>query len=357
MLTFVWYRKQRDYDVNSLELHKEILKFCDNISPKPCETVMRNEVVQRVSTVIQNRWPRAEVKVFGSFNTGLYLPMSDIDIVVFGNFPLSICSLGYELRLADIATPGSLSVLDKASVPIIKFEDKRTEVKVDISVNMNSGIKSAEKVKAFLKQYPLLDKMILVIKQFLYQRNLNEVYSGGIGSYSVVLLIVSFFQHCCKCDMDDGNLGVLLTKFFELYGKEFDYAKNGIQVDGNGSYFNKCFESVNTLLIKDPADPTNIIKGAWNIWKVKCAFRDAHDSLSFVLSNSSGCNYSFLGLIVSVPDKVVRYRKWVEEEWGRALSTHHSNQSPATSFLTMDYGSTTFDKKLGYKMARIFNLS
>lgn len=29
-------------------------------------------------------WPQARVEVFGSFRTGLYLPTSDIDLVVIG---------------------------------------------------------------------------------------------------------------------------------------------------------------------------------------------------------------------------------------------------------------------------------
>jgi non-canonical poly(A) RNA polymerase PAPD5/7 len=34
----------------------------------------------------------------------------------------------------------------------------------------------------------------MVLKQFLLQRDLNEVYTGGIGSYSLILMIVSFLQ-------------------------------------------------------------------------------------------------------------------------------------------------------------------
>jgi non-canonical poly(A) RNA polymerase PAPD5/7 len=35
---------------------------------------------------------------------------------------------------------------------------------------------------------------VTVLKQFLYQKELNEVYSGGISSYSLVLLTISFLQ-------------------------------------------------------------------------------------------------------------------------------------------------------------------
>ena len=66
-------------------------------------------------------------------------------------------------------------VLDKASVPIIKLTDQRTKIKVDISFNMANGLKSVELVKLYRRQFPPLQKLICVLKQFLLQRDLNEV--------------------------------------------------------------------------------------------------------------------------------------------------------------------------------------
>ena len=40
-------------------------------------------VVLRVEEAIKQEFPGARVEVFGSFQTGLYLPTSDIDMVVF----------------------------------------------------------------------------------------------------------------------------------------------------------------------------------------------------------------------------------------------------------------------------------
>ena len=66
-------------------------------------------------------------------------------------------------------------VLDKASVPIIKLTDRNSNVKVDISFNMENGLRTAELVKMYKKQFPALQKLIYVLKQFLLQRDLNEV--------------------------------------------------------------------------------------------------------------------------------------------------------------------------------------
>lgn len=45
-----------------------------------------------------------------------------------------------------------------------------------------------------LQKYSLLPYLILVLKQFLLQRDLNEVFTGGISSYSLILMAISFLQ-------------------------------------------------------------------------------------------------------------------------------------------------------------------
>ena len=356
IIIFVSYRKLRDYDINSLELlHKEILEFCDDISPRPSEETMRKEVVQKVKSFVRSKWYGAEVKVFGSFDTGLYLPTSDIDLVVIGDCDLY--SLELELLSSDMFTPGTLNVLRKASVPIIKYEDKESKVKVDISFNMESGLRSAKKVKEYMELYPLLKNMLLVIKHYLYEQDLNEVYTGGIGSYSVILLIISFFQtRCSKSELKDGNLGVLLTNFFEFYGTMFDYSDKGIRLEGAGSYFNKTMLD-NTLMIKDPADPTNVIKGTWNFWKVKEAFRRAFDFLSWTLNNNRGHLSPIHSPVALISEKLRSYRRLVEEKYGRTRpAIGHQSSRPYTAvqkYTTLTRGSASpFDKKSSYKMSR-----
>lgn len=79
-------------------------------------------------------------------------------------------------------------------VPIVKLTEKSSGVKIDISFNMNNGLRSAELIKEFKAKFPALGKLVLVLKQFLLQRDLNEVFHGGISSYSLILMTVSFLQ-------------------------------------------------------------------------------------------------------------------------------------------------------------------
>lgn len=60
-------------------------------------------------------------------------------------------------------------------VPIIKLTDRLTDIKIDISFNMTNGLRSVELIKHFKKKFPAMQKLIYVLKQFLLQRDLNEV--------------------------------------------------------------------------------------------------------------------------------------------------------------------------------------
>lgn len=111
---------------------------------------------------------------------------------MWSNLPLH--TLEKALIDQNIVEQSSVKVLDKASVPIVKLTDKETDIKIDISFNMSNGVKSAELIKEFKKQFPCLEKLVMVLKQFLLQRDLNEVFTGGISSYSLILMTISFLQ-------------------------------------------------------------------------------------------------------------------------------------------------------------------
>lgn len=327
--------KTRSYAFSTLGLHEEVLDFYQFMLPRPSEQAMRNEVVERVTRIIKNKWSDATVEVVGSFNYGLYLPTSDVDLVVFGKWPVPpLFVVEQEIRRANIFVPKSLLVIDKTSVPIIKFTDKCTEVKVDISFNIDSGLQSAHICKFYMNHYPVLDKLVIVIKQFLYQRNLNEVNTGGINSYCLLLLVVSFLQHHprIRADSEDVNLGVLLTEFFELYGRNFNYQKVGIRVDNGGSYFSKAEYGMeeSILCISNPLNARNNIGWAcYGMWTIKHAFECAYVTLARALLGKEqyySSNKTVLSLIISVSDEVMAYREWIDQRWGFVpppINAHH----------------------------------
>ncbi|TRY90875.1 hypothetical protein DNTS_021951 [Danionella cerebrum] len=328
--------KSENYADGIVGLHEEIKDFYDYISPRPEEEQMRREVVDRIQRVIKDLWPNAEVQVFGSFSTGLYLPTSDIDLVVFGNWEtLPLWTLEEALRQRKVADENSIKVLDKATVPIIKLTDSYTEVKVDISFNVQNGVKAANLIKDFKRQYPVLPYLVLVLKQFLLQRELNEVFTGGIGSYSLFLMAVSFLQMHFREDVcsSNPNLGVLLIEFFELYGRNFNYLKTGIRIKDGGSYVAK--DEVqkgmldgyrpSMLYIEDPLQPGNDVgRSSYGAMQVKEAFDYAYVILNHAVSPLAkfypNKSESILGRIIRVTQEVVEYRDWISEQWGQRSS-------------------------------------
>ncbi|XP_063217319.1 terminal nucleotidyltransferase 4B-like [Bacillus rossius redtenbacheri] len=324
-------------------LHQEIEDFFQYMCPTPEEHELRQDVVTRIEKVVVSRWPEAMVKVFGSFRTGLYLPTSDIDLVVIGNWkepPLR--SLEQALLEHGIADKNSLKVLDKASVPIVKLTDKVSDIKVDISFNMSNGVKSVELIKEFKNMFPVLPKLVFVLKQFLLQRDLNEVFTGGISSYSLILMTISFLQLHPRQDAysPTANLGVLLIEFFELYGRKFNYMKTGIRIKDGGMYISK--EVVqrdmidghrpSLLCIEDPLTPGNDIgRSSYGALHVKQSFDYAYIVLTQAVNPMYRCfsdaNTSVLGRVIRVTDEVISYRAWIKTEF--PLSNTQQGQSYA----------------------------
>uniref|UniRef100_A0A3Q4GFL4 Terminal nucleotidyltransferase 4A n=1 Tax=Neolamprologus brichardi TaxID=32507 RepID=A0A3Q4GFL4_NEOBR len=309
------------------------MDFYKYISPRPEEAAMRKEVVNRIEVVIKELWPTVDVQIYGSFSTGLYLPTSDIDLMVTGKWerpPLQ--ELEQALRKHEVADPNSIKVLDKATVPIIKLTDQRTDVKVDISFNVETGVKAASFIKGYMKKYPVLPYLIFVLKQFLLQRDLNEVFTGGISSYSLILMVISFLQLHPRIDPTNPseNLGVLLIEFFELYGRNFNYLKTGIRIKNGGAYIAK--EEImkgmtngyrpSMLYIEDPLLPGNDVgRGSYGAMQVKEVFNYAFIVLSHAVSPlaqsypNKDCE-STLGRIIRLTKEVIDYREWIVRKWG-----------------------------------------
>lgn len=162
-----------------------------------------------------------------------------------------------------------IQVIARAKVPIIKFVCPLGHFHVDISINQANGLQAAQFVNRWLVKQPAIRPLVMVLKQFLQQRVLSEVFTGGLGSYSVTLLVLSFLQLHPKLQRGEisasQNLGVLLMELLELYGKNFGYDYCTIVVRGRGCYMSKMDSKMYDerkpflLSIQDPHDPCTCI--------------------------------------------------------------------------------------------------
>uniref|UniRef100_A0A0D3FZV0 polynucleotide adenylyltransferase n=1 Tax=Oryza barthii TaxID=65489 RepID=A0A0D3FZV0_9ORYZ len=309
-----WFRGGRRFRSPMLQLHKEILDFCDFISPSAEEQSSRTAAVKAVSNV----------EVFGSFRTGLFLPTSDIDVVIFDSRvktpQVGLYALAKALSQKGVAK--KIQVIAKARVPIVKFVERKSEIAFDISFDMDGGPQAADFIKDYVKKFPALRHLCMILKVFLHQRELNEVYTGGIGSYALLTMLITHLQlvwggkDILGYRKKEHNLGILLIAFFDFYGRKLNNWDVGISCNSARTFFLKTDKNFANpdraylLAIQDPMVPDNDIgKNSFNYFKVKSAFSKAYSVLTDAnLITSLGPNRSILGTIVR-PDSVLLDRK------------------------------------------------
>ncbi|RLN24933.1 hypothetical protein C2845_PM07G18430 [Panicum miliaceum] len=272
-----------------------------------------------------------QVEVFGSFRTGLYLPTSDIDVVIFesGVKTPQLGLYGLAKALSQKGVARKIQVIAKARVPIVKFVETKSGIAFDISFDIDGGPQAADFIKDAVKKLPALRPLCMILKVFLHQRELNEVYSGGIGSYALLTMLITHLQLMWgEKDIlgyrqpKEHNLGILLVKFFDFYGRKLNHYDVGISCNSANTFFLKSdkdfmnLDRPHLLAIQDPMVPDNDIgKNSFNYFKVKSAFSKAYSVLTDAnLITNLGPKRSILGTIVR-PDSVLLDRKgWNEDK-------------------------------------------
>jgi len=228
-------------------LHQEIMDFQAWVKPMPCEERVREHLITRIEDELcRGIFRDCRIRAFGSFASGLYLPTGDMDLVLVsrsyergGRAMPSVGSQKMHIVLRDLTEAGiarkqGAQVIHKAKVPIIKFVDQRSGLKVDISFENTTGVVANTTYSEWKSQYPDMPFLVCIIKQFLLMRNLNEVFSGGLGGFSITCLVVSFLQMQSApapgSTIPARNLGELLIDFFDFYGKKFDMTTKAISL-------------------------------------------------------------------------------------------------------------------------------
>ncbi|KAB5566148.1 hypothetical protein GE09DRAFT_1105699 [Coniochaeta sp. 2T2.1] len=281
-------------------LHKEIVDFYEHIRPQDFEERIRGELVQQLKTLCRDIYGDAEVYPFGSFPSGLYLPTGDMDLVLCSDSVMedglpkyTARNVLYRLREslvnAKVASYNDVEVIGKARVPLVKFIDTRTGLKVDVSFENLTGLNAIKTFLHWRDQYPEMPVLVTLIKHFLAMRGLNEPVNGGIGGFSVICLVVSMLQHMPDIQSRSKNgrhhYGDLLMDFFDLYGNKFHYETTAISLNP-AAYIPKnrvvgfTYKNTDRLSIIDPNNSANDISGgSSNIGVITQLFSDAYRDL------------------------------------------------------------------------------
>lgn len=223
-------------------------------------------------------------------------------------------------------------------MPIIKFDEIKTGYSVDISFNLKSGLESGDLTKKYLAKHAGLKSLVIMTKFILNERNLNEVFHGGIGSYTILLMTLSFLQlHPLIQDGtvdQESSLGALWLDFLQLYGKAFENEYVAISVVDKGKYFKRNLRDRDekdkcTLSIIDPQDSTNDVskqsRRYYNVKKViselfetlKLRISDVHHRFGRLKATKKWEDWSILKDIINIKASFVDKRKEIRELYSK----------------------------------------
>ena len=153
---------------------------------------------------------------------------------------------------------------------------KETDINIDISFFRKNGVNAVKTIEKVIDTFPEIRPLTLVIKYTLRQRQLNELYKGGVSSFIIFSLIYYYMSDVRKKILDDIKngkkegellddikngkkegeltLGHLLVGFFNFYGFMFNYDKLGISIRSGCFLFNRKEHKPNTLCIENFQD-------------------------------------------------------------------------------------------------------
>jgi DNA polymerase sigma len=273
-------------------LHTELLRFAA-CSEKCGEDVL--QTLKYVDSVSQEVLPNSKAWLFGSQATGLALLDSDIDIVIVGPDLLNarvkdrVSKVEMQANLRKIAQrlkskagcrdPGHVKVENVvmfARVPIIKCCN-RAGRKCDISYGTLGGLDALSLVTEKMKQHPSLRPMLLIFKQLLRSRNLNDLSSGGLSSYGLFHMILAVVSTTGSVIVREKGLGGLLMHILEFYGLDFVPSQMVVKATGVEPAHNQA----NRLRVMDMLDSSaEVVKGCTKHAEVLEAFASAAQILS-----------------------------------------------------------------------------
>ena len=309
-----------------IKLHYEILDFYKFIQLTDTEIKLRNKTFNEIKDVIELNFPNYKCSLYGSFITGLSLPNSDIDILITRkdeekekiNLQKNLLEIYTILKQKNIFT--DLEMIN-AKVPIITGLYISTKIHVDISLFKKNGVDAAEIINKIIAIYPEIRPLMLLIKYLIRQRNLNQIYTGGISSFIIFTLLYYYIADSRKIieyEINNSNgekerlltLGHLSVGFFNFYAFEFRYEKFGISISNGCHSYKREDEAKYILSVKNFEDESQDMGvNCFNYSKILDVFKLAAERLNYAEKNVVSYLKEFI-----FPDETLKERAKMKQE-------------------------------------------
>ena len=309
-----YYKKLSE---NIVSFYNEIIYNNEVIFPlkKKLNSIVLKLINQNLNSSLKP-YNIINIIIYGSQASGLSLPESDIDLLLIyydsnNSLEMLINELYKCLQMSHKFH--NVTSLPKASSPLIKIEYKTNIDKIDISVlhmdisfhnifpNKNSiyftpSLLIVKYIQRSIEYLPQSKNIIILIKKYLKNIGLNNYYTGGLSSFSIFLMVFSFYKYVIKLFGNDivNNyyIGQFLIQFLDFYSK-FNFnqyiininkdipfiVKEKIYINENKSIKSKYFkiniinekDMVNAVIL-DPFTLNNIAANSFRIGEIQLKF-------------------------------------------------------------------------------------
>ena len=293
--------------------------------------ILYDEKLQKIENLINNGLSENyEIRFghYGSYFSNLSIEGSDLDILIYyhkkkeeNDFYKDILNL---LEQNNNEFENICPILT-ASVPVIKLqidineeiknkdiklkitsyleEEDLSKIKIDLTFTENeldfqNSHESITYINKSLNEYQQIKPILLLLKRYFKEMNMNKNYTGGLCSYSLFLLVLSF----CKCNKQCESPTKLLYYFLENF-TYFDYCNYCIDVEKENCYIlkekneNIAEKSVSEenssydtnydmydkeeIYIVDPISKLNVSKSSFKVDEIILTFRKAFNLLYY----------------------------------------------------------------------------
>ena len=271
-----YYKKLSE---NIVSFYNEIIYNNEIIFPlkKKLNSIVLKIINQSIKTSLKP-YNIINLIIYGSQASGLSLPESDIDLLlIYYDSNNSLEKLINELYkcLQMSHKFHNVTSLPKASSPLIKIEYKINLKQLNISflhmdisfhnifpnkttIYFSPSLLIVKYIQRSIEYLPQSKNIIILIKKYLKNIGLNNYYTGGLSSFSIFLLVFSFYKYAIKVlgneIVNNFYIGQFLIQFLDFYSK-FNFAQYIVNINKEIPFIVK--ENKNICEIKSTSNSAN----------------------------------------------------------------------------------------------------
>ena len=291
---------------------------------------IKNKYLDEMENLIKSKLEsKYEIKYghYGSHFTNLSIEGSDIDILIYYKNKKDNNSKDFFQDI--LATLNqhedkfiSIQPILTASVPVIKLQiDIKNEIKdlklehmsylegywefdkinFDLTFTQNEqeylhSQQIVDYINKSINTYPIINYLLLLLKRYFKIMKMNKSFHGGLSSYSLYLLILSFCKKFPTVITSKGKalyslLGIFSFFEFDKFGVDVENEKifyalnNNININNYNTDDNIPKKEINLI---DPLTKLNVAKSSFKVDEIQTTFRTAYDFL-----RTEGCYYDY----------------------------------------------------------------